>query len=99
MLSPEQTFDEILKLIMIMVSFGVQCTISTLVKHDDGYWDKGAEVNRLLFDEIPPEQLIDNSGLESRHLNGSRLHLNTDDSARVASNFYTHIRQQSLEAL
>ena len=53
-------------------------------------------VNRLLFDEIPPEQLIDNSGLESRHLNGNRLHLNTAGSARLASNFRTHIRQQSL---
>ena len=81
---------------MIIVSFGIHCTISTLVKRDDGYWDKGAEVNRLLFDEIPPEQLIDNSGLESRHLNGSRLHLNTAGSARLASNFRTHIRQQSL---
>ena len=47
MLSPEQIVDEILKLRMIMVSFGIQCTISTLVKRDDGYWDKGAEVNRL----------------------------------------------------
>ena len=95
-LSPEQIVDEILKLRMIIVSFGIHCTISTLVKRDDGYWDKGEEVNRLLFDEIPPEQLIDNSGLESRHLNGSRLHLNTAGSARLASNFRTHIRQQSL---
>ena len=62
----------------------------------DGYKDKGAGVNRLLFDEIPPEQLIDNSGLESRHLNGSRLHLNTAGSARLASNFRTHIGKQSL---
>ena len=79
-----------------MVSFGIQCTISTLVKRDNGYWDKGTEVNRLLFDEIPPEQLIDNSGRESCHLNGSRLHLNTAGSATLASNFRTHIRQQSL---
>ena len=44
-LSPKQIVDEILKLRMIIVSFGIQCTVSTLLKRDDGYWDKGAEVN------------------------------------------------------
>ena len=95
-LKATQIVDEILKLRFIIVSYGIKCTISTIVKRDDGYWVKATEVNHLLFNEVPAEQLIDNSGIESQHLNGSRLHLNTAGSARLASNFRSHIRKQSL---
>ena len=84
-LSPEQIVDEILKLGLIITSYGIKCTISTIIRHDDGFWQKACEVNQLLFSEIPAEQLIDNSELESKHLNGSRLHLNTAGSAKLAS--------------
>ena len=98
-LSPEQIVDEILKLRLIITSYGLlhhMIIISTIVRHDDGFWQKACEVNQLLFSEIPAEQLIDNSELESRHLNGSRLHLNTAGSAKLASNFRKHIREHSL---
>ena len=95
-LSPEQIVDEILKLRLIITSYGIKCAISTIVKHDDGFWQKACEVNQLLFSEIPTEQLIDNSELESLHLNGSRLLLNTAGSAKLASNFRNHIREHSL---
>ena len=91
-----QIVNEILKLRLIIVSYGIKCTISTIVKRDDGYWVKATKVNQLLFNEVPADQLIDNSGIESQHLNGSRLHLNTAGSARLASNFRNHIRGQSL---
>ena len=91
-----QDVDEILKLRLIIVSNGIKCTISTIVKQDDAYWVKATEVNQLLFNEVPAEQIIDNSGIECQHLNGSRLHLNTAGSARLASNFRYHIRSQRL---
>ena len=94
--TPEEIVDNILKLRLVIVSYGIRCTASNIVKRGDSYQDKTAEVNRLLIDEIPADQLIDNGGLESRHLNGSRLHLNTADAARLASNFGYHIRKQSL---
>ena len=84
-LSPEQIVDKILKLRLIITSYGIKCTISTIVRRDDGFWQKACEVNQLLFSEIPAEQLIDNSELGSRHLNGSRLHLNTAGSAKLAT--------------
>ena len=94
--SPEKIVDNILKLRLVIVSYGIRCTVSNIVKHEDGYQDKAAMVNRLLFEEIPADQLIDNGGLASRHLNSSRLHLNTAGAARLASNFRNHIRKQSL---
>ena len=75
-----------MKLRLVIVSYGVRCTVSNIVKRKDGYQDKAAEINQLLFEEIPADQLIDNGGLESRHLNGSRLHLNTAGAARLVSN-------------
>ena len=95
-LNSTQIVDEILKLRLTTVSYGIKCTISTIVKRDYGYWVKATEVNQLLFNEVPAEKLIDNSGIESQHLNDNRLHLNTAGSARLASNFRNHIRGQSL---
>ena len=94
--TPEEIVDNILKLRLVIVSDGIRCTVSNIVKCEDGYLDKAAEVNRLLFEEIPADQLIDSGGLESPHLNGSWLHLNTAGVARLASNFRNHIRKQSL---
>ena len=94
--TPEEIVYNILKLRLVIVSYGIRCTVSNIVKCEDGYQDKATEVNRLLFEEIPADQLIDNGGLESRHLNGSRLHLNTAGAARLASNVRNHIRKQSL---
>ena len=94
--TPGEIVDNILKLRLLIVSYGIRCTVSNIVKREDGYQDKAAEVNRLLFEEIPADQLIDNGGLESRHLNGSQLHLNTAGAARLASHFRNHIRKQSL---
>ena len=37
-LSPEQIVDEILKLRLIITSYGIKCTISTIVRRDDGFW-------------------------------------------------------------
>ena len=94
--TPEEIVDMILKLRLVIVSYGIRCTVSNIVKREDSYQDKAAEVNRLLFEEIPADQLIDNGGLESRYVNGSRLHLNTVGAARLASNFRNHIKKQSL---
>ena len=91
--TPEEIVDKILKLRLVIVSYGIRCTVSNIVKREDGYQEKAAEVNQLLFEEIPVGQLIDNGGLESRHLNGSRLHLNTAGAASLASNFRNHIRK------
>ena len=67
------------------------------MKREDGCQDKASELNRLLFEDIPSDQLIDNGGLKSRHFSGSRLlHLNTAGAARLASNFRNHIQKQSL---
>ena len=94
--TPEEIVDNILKLRLVIVSYGVRCTVSNVVKREDGYQDKAAEVNRLLSEEIPADQLIDNGGLESQQSNGSQLHLNTAGAARLACNFRNHIRKQSL---
>ena len=47
-LSPEQIVDEILKLRLIITSYSIKCTISTIVRRDDGFWQKACEVNQLL---------------------------------------------------
>ena len=60
-LNATQIVDEILKLRLIIVSYGINCTISTIVKRDDGCWVKATEVNQVLFNEVPADQLIDNS--------------------------------------
>ena len=46
---PEEIVDNILKLRLVIVSYGIRCTVSNIVKREDGYQDKAAEVNRLLF--------------------------------------------------
>ena len=63
--TPEETVDNILKPRLMIESYGVRCTVSNIVKREDGYQDIATEVNRQLFEEIPADQLIDNGGLES----------------------------------
>ena len=43
-LSMTQTVDEILKLRLIIVSYGIKSTISIIVKCNDGYWEKATMV-------------------------------------------------------
>ena len=64
----EEIVGNILKLRLAIVSYGVRCTVSDIVKRKDGYQDKAVEAYRPLFEEIPADQLIDNGGLESRHI-------------------------------
>ena len=93
----EEIVDNILQLRLVIVSYGVRCTVSNIAKREDGYQDKAAEVNQLLFEEIPADQLIDNGGLEFRHLNGSQLNLNSSIIHGGTSAFFHNMGYHILE--
>ena len=73
--------------------------MSSLIQRNDELWEKGQKVN-VALKRILPDQcsfFIDNSNINTSHLNRSGLHLNKRGSAALALNFINFIRNLDLK--
>ena len=75
--TPEVIVDKLLRLVNMITSKGIQCSVSELIIRDDTLWHKGIQVNQLLNKKVTEGMNIArNENITVNHLNRSKLHLN-----------------------
>ena len=100
LLSPDDIAHNVVNLVKSVTSKGIKCSVSSLVQRNDELWEKDQKVNvalkRILH--VPDQcSFIDNSNINTSHLNRSGLHPNKRGSAALALNFINFIRNLDLK--
>ena len=98
LLSPDDIARNVVNLVKSVTSEGIKCSVSSLIQRNDELWEKGQKVNVALKRILPDQcSFIDNSNINTSHLNRSGLHLNKRGSAALALNFINFIRNLDLK--
>ena len=75
--TPEVIVEKLYRLVNMITSKGIQCSVSQLIIRDDTLWHKGIKVNQLLNNKVTEGMnIITNENITVNHLNRSKLHLN-----------------------
>ena len=73
----EVIVEKLLRLVNMITSKGIQCSVSELIVRDDTLWHKGIKVNQLLNNKVTEGMnILRNENITVNHLNHSKLHLN-----------------------
>ena len=89
----EVIVKELLRLVNMITSKGIQCSLSELIIRNDTLWHKGIKVNQLLNNKVTEGMnIIRNENTTVNHLNRSKLHLNHRGLGALAHNIIKFIR-------
>ena len=90
--TPEVIVEKVLRLVNMITSKGIQCSVSELIIRDDTLWHKGINVNQLLNNKVTEGMnIVRNENITVNHLNRSKLHLNRRSVGALAHNIIKFI--------
>ena len=85
--TPEVIVEKLFRLVNMITSKGIQCSVSQLIIRDDTLWHKGIKVNQLLNNKVTEGMnIVRNENITVNHLNRSKLHLNLRVVGALAHN-------------
>ena len=91
--TPEVIVEKLLRLVNMITSKGIQCSVFELIIKDDTLWHKGIKVNQLLNNKVTEGMnIIRNENITVNHLNRSKLHLNRRGVGALAHNIIKFIK-------
>ena len=91
--TPEVIVEKLLRLVNMITSKGIQCSVSELIIRDDTLWHKGIKVNQLLNNKVTEGMnIVRNENITVNHLNRSKLHLNRRGVGALAHNIIKFIK-------
>ena len=89
----EVIVEKLFRLLTMITSKGIQCSVSQLIIRDDTLWHKGIKVNQLLNNKvIEGMNIVRNENITVNHLNRSKLHLNRRGVGALAHNIIKFIK-------